>query len=228
MKKIEKLLAFVLLITFLFYIAYEYYDKYFILLKNPSMLKDMLMSYGKYSILAFILLQIVQIVAFFIPGEVIEIAGGYIYGTIWGGIFSLIGIILGSVLTFYLSRVLGKSFVERHIKKGKNRFIDRALGKKNAKYIIFIVYLIPGIPKDIIGYFCGISNINIFDFMIYSNLGRIPAIFISAYFGQKFYSHEYRVLIIVGVLMTVLFLFGVVKGEKIISSISKLDENREN
>ena len=72
-------------------------------LKNPEEVK-IIMSYGKNSIIAFIALQVIQVVLFFIPGEIIQIAGGYIFDSLYGSLFSLIGITIGGSIVFSISR----------------------------------------------------------------------------------------------------------------------------
>ena len=80
------------------YVGYQYFFKYSDLIKNPNIMKKIVLSYGNLSVLVFILMQVLQVVVFFIPGEFIQIAGGYIFGTFWGGVISLIGITLGSIM----------------------------------------------------------------------------------------------------------------------------------
>ena len=93
-------------LLFFIYIGYEYYFKYSYILKNPNLLKEVILSYGNFSVLVFILMQVLQVVVFFIPGEFIQIAGGYIFGTFLGGIISLMGITLGSIIVYFISNNL--------------------------------------------------------------------------------------------------------------------------
>lgn len=216
-----------ILMLFLMFIAYEYYYKYSEIFKNPHRVKKFIMSYGNYSILAFVLLQILQVIAFFIPGELVQIAGGYIYGTLWGTIISLLGITLGSAMAYSISNRFGKPFVKKLISQ-KDTWLLHKLEELNSKgsegnklnKVILVLYLIPGIPKDILAYICGILEITFKDFILYSTLGRIPGIFISAYFGAKFSKDNMIMLIIIAIAMTALFLVGVLKGKSIISKIT--------
>lgn len=207
--------------TFLIYAAYQYYNKYFLLFKDPYKLKKIIMSYGKYSMLAFFILQILQVVAFFIPGEIVQIVGGYIYGTFFGGVLSLLGITTGSIIVYMISSFYGKPLVNKIISKKDLRFFQRILNIGSINFIIFLLYLIPGIPKDALAYICGISSISFRNFVLYSTLGRLPCIFLSAYFGAKIGTGNRGILITICVLSIVLFIIGVLKGEKIISSIVK-------
>ncbi|NFA61484.1 TVP38/TMEM64 family protein [Clostridium sporogenes] len=209
-----------LFFLFIIFVGYIYY-KNFTVLKDPKNIKNIILSYGNYGIVVFLLFQIIQVVAFFIPGEVIQISGGYIYGTLFGSIYSLIGITLGSVFVFLLSHIYGRPLVHKIICKKDLKFFDRLLNIGSIKLIVFLLYLIPGIPKDALGYICGISDIKFKDFFVLSTLGRIPGVLASTYFGANIHSGNKSVLIIVGVVSSLLFIIGVLKGEKIIKKIGE-------
>jgi uncharacterized membrane protein YdjX (TVP38/TMEM64 family) len=209
------------IVVFLAYVAYEYYVRYFDILSDPKRIKNIIISYGRYSIAAFLVLQIIQVIAFFIPGEIVQIAGGYIYGTFFGSILSILGITLGSIIAYGISNYLGKPFINKIISKKNMGFFDKLLNLGSINYIVFLLYLIPGIPKDVLAYICGISTINFKEFIMYSTLGRFPGIFISVYFGSKIYSENISVLVIISIITTILFSIGVIKGEKIIKYMIK-------
>lgn len=216
-----------LILIFLIFIAYLYYHKYFLLFKNPVKLKKIIMSYGEYSVLVFFVLQVIQVVAFFIPGEIIQIAGGYIYGTVWGSILSLLGITTGSLIVYSVSNFFGKPLINKIISDKDLKFFERILNIGKINFIVFLLYLIPGIPKDVLAYICGISSITFKNFILYSTLGRIPGIVISAYFGSKIGVGNHSTLIIIAVVSILLFIIGVFKGEKIIAGIVKKGSSQE-
>jgi len=207
------------ILLFFIYTGYEYYFRYSYILDNPNILKEVIRSYGNFSILVFILMQVIQVVVFFIPGEFIQVAGGYIFGTFLGGIISLMGITLGCIMVYLISNNYGKPFVEKIILNKKVKFFRKVLNAGSKKNVVFMFYLIPGIPKDALTYICGVSDISIKDFFIYSTLGRIPGIFISSYFGQKIYAWDVSTLITIGITMTILSLLGIFKGNVIIKAI---------
>jgi len=204
---------------FFIYIGYEYYFKYSYILKNPNILKEVIVSYGNLSILVFVLMQILQVVVFFIPGEFIQVAGGYIFGAFLGGVISLVGITLGSIIVYFIANNYGKPYVEKVMLNKKVKFFRKILKVGSKKIVVFMFYLIPGIPKDALTYICGVSDISLKDFFIYSTLGRIPGIFISSYFGEKIYGGDVSSLITIGVTMSILFALGLFKGNIIIKNI---------
>jgi len=206
-------------LLFFIYIGYEYYFKFSYIVKNPNILKEIVLSYGRLSILVFIFMQILQVVVFFIPGEFIQIAGGYIFGTFLGGIISLIGITIGSIIVYLIANSYGKPYVEKIIRNEKVKFFKKILKVGSKKIVVFMFYLVPGIPKDALAYICGVSDISLKDFVIYSTLGRIPGIFISSYFGQKIYDQDTTSLITISVTMSILFGIGIFKGNSIIKNM---------
>jgi uncharacterized membrane protein YdjX (TVP38/TMEM64 family) len=209
-------------------VAYEYYHKYIYVFRDPDKIRDIIMSYGKYGISVFLLIQILQVIAFFIPGEIVQVSGGYVYGTVFGSILSIIGITAGSIICYGISRIYGKPLINKIISKRHLKFFDKILQLGSVNSIVFLLYLIPGIPKDVLAYICGISDINLKNFILCSTLGRLPGIVISTYFGSKIYSGNKIELIIIALMMFSLFLVGILKGEKIIVKMVKGSQSGSN
>ena len=121
----------------------------------------------------FILLQALQVIISPIPGEATGILGGYLFGEWLGLFYSTIGLTLGSVVAFWIGRWLGAHYVKNLVSAETwNRlgFIVEAEGA----VLCFIIYLIPGLPKDIVCYLFGISPMPLWVFALVSGLGRIP------------------------------------------------------
>lgn len=202
------------------FVGYEYY-KNISDFRNPNKIKEIILSYGSNGVLVYLMFQIIQVVAFFIPGEIIQIAGGYIYDTTLGSILSIVGIVIGSSIVYGISHVYGKPLIEKIISKKEIKFFDKILNLGEINFVVFLLYLIPGIPKDALGYICGISKISFKNFFIFSTLGRIPGIIISAYFGANINAGSRPLLWGIGITAVALFLIGVIKGEKIVKNILK-------
>lgn len=220
-KKNKEQIILWLLLIFLTFIAYQYFNKYFYSFKDPEKVKKIIMSYGKYSMPAFIILQFLQVAVFFIPGEIIQISGGFIYGTWYGGLLSIIGISLGSMFAYSASHYYGRPLLIKIINRENLNFFDKVSSYGKIDYVVFLLYLIPGIPKDALAYICGVSKLNLKKFLFLSTLGRVPGIFVSTYFGANINSGNNEVLIFIVILMSLLFFIGIYKGDKIIKSIVK-------
>lgn len=192
---------------------------------SPETMKILIAGCGNEGILVFIAMQILQVVIFFIPGEFLQAAGGYIYGVVWGSVLSTIGIALGSAAVFLIARKLGRPFLERIISdKNLNLFKGVLTAQKKNGYrnrrraliIVFFIYFIPGLPKDAVAYIAGITDMKLKDFIAASMLARIPGIVISTSFGAGIYSGNKLSLLFIAVSMTLIFIFGSIKGKHFI------------
>ena len=118
---------------------------------------------GQYKLEAipiYIGLQIIQIVISVIPGQVFQLAAGYLYTFLPALILSVTGAILGTMVSFYLARFLGSDFVHLFFGREKTLEYVEKLNSKKAYMAVFLIYLIPGIPKDVVSYAAGISEMN--------------------------------------------------------------------
>ncbi|MGL5085419.1 MAG: TVP38/TMEM64 family protein, partial [Clostridium sp.] len=111
-KQQNKIIGVIILII-LVLLFRKYLVEYAHYFRNPEELKALILGFGKYSFLAYIGIQIVQIIVFFIPGELVQIAGGYIFGSLGGYGLSIVGVLIGSAISFMIARVLGKKFVQK-------------------------------------------------------------------------------------------------------------------
>lgn len=214
--KYKKIILFTLvggLGVYLLYIGFERYIKPYI---NPGFIRHLIVSSGKFGFIVFIILQVIQVVIFVIPGEILEGAGGYIFGAALGTVLSIFGITLGSIFTFSIARFLGNKFLVRILPQKQYMKIKSLIDRPKNKLIIFVLYLIPGIPKDILGYVSGITSIRLGEFVLFSTVARMPGIMAASYVGSNLYNKNYINAIIVSILMVVLVMIGTLKRERIL------------
>ncbi len=154
-----------------------------------------LRSLGPYSAAVFILLQALQVVIAPIPGELTGIVGGYVYGINFGFLFSTIGLTLGSWVCFELASLFGRPLVEKFVaEKVLEKF--HFLGSNAGATICFLLFIIPGFPKDYLCYILGLSPMNLSTFLIVSTLGRMPGTYLLTMQGASIRSEEYLTAII--------------------------------
>ncbi len=220
-KKIIIILS-VLVIGIIIFLTRDSIKEFYNLIIDRERLKAYIESFGYWSGAVFFIFQILQVVIFFIPGEVIQAAGGYIFGTFWGTVISLLGIGVGSYILFVVSHQYGRPFVEKLVSKELHGKIDKVLKNKNEKLIIFLLYLLPGLPKDSLVLVCGLREITPTEFIAYSMSGRIPALALSCYFGANLANGEHVKAIVVAVIAMVIALLGVLFKDKILKKLSKL------
>ncbi len=188
-------------------------------IENVQALLD---EYKGYSILVYILAQIVQIIICIIPGQWLQFAAGYAFGFWLGLLFSLIGAAIGAFVSYYLAKLLGQGILYLLFDEDQmNHFIEK-LNSKKAIVAVFVIYLIPGLPKDACSYAAGISNMKLKAFLIVSLIGRTPAMAGSLLIGNQVGIGSYTAAIIIGVAAVILCITGVIFRNKITDLLDKV------
>jgi uncharacterized membrane protein YdjX (TVP38/TMEM64 family) len=157
---------------------------------DKNLLRDTVASWGWLAPLVFIGIQAMQVIISPIPGEITGPVGGALFGTLWGVIYSTIGLTIGTLACFGIGRLWGEPLVRPWLSDhhwNRMNFVIEAEGA----IICFILYLIPGFPKDITSYLFGISPIPFWVFAIVSTLGRLPGTWVGSYFGAHVAEHRY-------------------------------------
>jgi uncharacterized membrane protein YdjX (TVP38/TMEM64 family) len=155
------------------------------LLTDQERFKTWIESYGAYAALVFVAAQFVQVVIFFIPGEVTQFAGGYVFGTWLGLLLSYLGIMLGSLMAFSIARLFEHSATDLLVDRKTVRQFDRLVYGKSGFWPMFILFLIPGIPKDLLCYIAGLTPMHVMTFLAISTIGRFPGVLLSSLFGDS-------------------------------------------
>jgi len=195
--------------------------KSYSILNDHDRFKETIDSFGPYSPLAFILLQVVQVVVAPIPGAPVGFLGGYLFGVKWGFIYSMIGLTLGSWLAFRIAGIFERWLVKKFVSSKKLKKFDYLMEREGV-IIGFFLFLIPGFPKDALCYILGLTPMRSGIFLMISTIGRIPGTLIATLQGAKVYHHHYTiffVLVVVSALITLVFY---VYGEEIHNLIKKL------
>lgn len=174
------------------FIHYDFY-LYFIYKKKAIAFIN---SFHPYDKLAFMSLQILQVLAAPIPGEVTGIIGGYLYGTFAGTFYSTIGLTIGSWLAFILARVFGLPLVEKAVKPDIIRKYDRIMEHQGA-LIAFVLFLIPGFPKDCLCYIMGLSHMKTWTFLTLSTVGRLLGTILLSVSGSYAQQNQYGTLMVI-------------------------------
>jgi uncharacterized membrane protein YdjX (TVP38/TMEM64 family) len=178
--------------------------------------QEWIASYGAVAPLVYIAVQIFQVVIFIVPGEVIQITGGYLFGITAGTIYSLVGIGIGSGIDFYLARALGRAFVEGVFGDARVARFDTFTSARGAQTGFFLLFVIPGIPKDILVYVAGISKLKFRYFLIVTMAGRLPGILGSAIIGDSIAGGRWVLGAIVFAVAVILFVLGVVFRSRLV------------
>lgn len=151
---------------------------------TPQQLQHWLHTFGPWSWPVFLGLQILQVLFFWIPGEVVQIAGGMVFGLWKGTLLSLVGITLGNLLAFGLARRLGKNWVDRWLASHDYRKVETLVHHPRLDVILGVIFLVPFLPKDIFCYLAGLSDVKPFRFFWVTTLARIPSLILSSWVGD--------------------------------------------
>jgi uncharacterized membrane protein YdjX (TVP38/TMEM64 family) len=163
---------------------------------DPHFLKKNLKQWGVMAPVIFIALQALQVIISPIPGEATGFLGGFLFGEWLGLFYSTIGLTIGSVASFGIGRWLGAHYVQGLVSKDtwdKMGFIVEAEGA----ILCFIIYLIPGLPKDMVCYLFGISPMPFWVFTLVSTLGRIPGTWVLSAQGAHTATGNYLQVILI-------------------------------
>jgi uncharacterized membrane protein YdjX (TVP38/TMEM64 family) len=160
-------------------------------LSDHERLVESMRSGGARGPLLCIAIQFVQVVIFIIPGEITQVAAGYVFGAWLGFVYSLTGILLGSAFAYGAGRFIGRTFVERLLSPGALSRLDEIRESKRTRVALFLLFLLPGAPKDALSYGAGVSGLRLTEFVLISGLGRLPALLASSLFGAQLYERDY-------------------------------------
>ena len=141
--------------------------------------------------IASVLMLALQVVVAVIPGEPLELAAGYAFGGIEGTLICLGGIALGSTAVFFLVRSLGMRIVRLFFTEEKIKSLKYLQNNPRQNFLIFLIFLIPGTPKDLITYFVGLTDMDFKLFFIMATLARLPSVVTSTVGGDAIGSKNY-------------------------------------
>jgi uncharacterized membrane protein YdjX (TVP38/TMEM64 family) len=217
----------VLLILFIgamLYVSLKYGRSLIGLVKNPEKLRDEILSYGRWSILALMAAQVVQVVIAFIPGEAVQMMGGYIFGSVMGTVYSLIGITAGAAIVFFIVRITGYPLVRAFVSKRNMERFSFLMENKKGQLAMFVLFLIPGIPKDVLVYIAGLTPIKPGEFFTIFVIARLPALAASCWFGSSLYENNYVMAGIITAVTVILVVISIIKRDKIIEYFNKIEK----
>ena len=160
------------------------------LYQDKKFLKETVRAWGVMAPLVFIAIQALQVIISPIPGEITGPVGGALFGTWLGLFYSTIGLTVGTLFCFWVGRKWGEPLVRPWLSEHHWNQMNFILEAEGA-IICFILYLIPGFPKDIISYLFGISPMPFWLFAVVSTVARIPGTWVSSYFGAHVAEQQY-------------------------------------
>lgn len=175
---------------------------------DPQKFRDWVDGSGLWGRIAFVLMMMFQVIIAFVPGEPLEIGAGYAFGAVEGTILCVIGITLGSLLVFALVRKFGIKLVEVFFTFEKIKSAKFLQNQKKLEIITYLMFLLPGTPKDLLTYILGLTKIQNRRFVLIASLARLPSVVTSTIGGSLLGTEKYMFAIIVFVITAVISLIG--------------------
>ena len=145
----------------------------------------------------FVLMVVFQVIIALVPGEPLEIAAGFAFGAVEGTILCVIGTVIGSLIVFFLVRKFGIKLVEVFFSVEKIRSLKFLQNEKKVNALIFLMFFLPGTPKDLLTYFVGVTKIKFWIFFFISIFARLPSVITSTIGGDRLVEGDYFTAIIV-------------------------------
>lgn len=160
--------------------------------------------------IVFMGIMMLQIVIAVIPGEPVQLAAGYAFGTLWGTVLALGGSILGSAVVFLLVKRYGRVLVELFFSEEQLNKISFINDSKRLNTLVFILMFIPGTPKDLITYIVGLTPMSLLTWLLISTPARTPALLASTVAGANFGNGNTKLTMIILVITGILAVLGII------------------
>ncbi len=177
-------------------LAFVYFrDTFVVFFSSPETVREWVLGYGPWAPVALLALQIIQVVVAPLNNFFVNVAGGFIFGPWEGFLYSYVGWMMGAILVFWFSRWFGRAFVQVFIRIEELEGFDDLMSR--GRYLLFILFLLPGPPDDFLVYFLGISkSIPFRTFLWMIAIGKIPGKLATSFLGAGAADHN---LISVGI-----------------------------
>ncbi|MGN1163711.1 MAG: TVP38/TMEM64 family protein [Candidatus Ornithospirochaeta sp.] len=177
--------------------------------RNPEDFRAWIDAMGIWGRIAYIGMNVFQVLVAVVPGGPLEVAGGYAFGHVEATVFAIIGMAIGNAAVFLLVRFFGYRLVEAFFPMEKIRELKFLSSSKKRNILLSILFLVPGTPKDLIAYFCGLTDIPFWTFMAIATFCRIPAVWGSTLGGNAAGEKSYVSAIVIIAAVVVFTVIGV-------------------
>ena len=190
-RKAVALLSLILVLILCLGLTWVLYRKLKAVGGTPEDFKSFIDTFGVSGWLVALGIQVLQVIVALIPGEVVEIGMGYAFGAVQGTVLCMVGVAIASTMVFLLTKRFGVRLLELFFPREKIdglRFIN---SEQKLDRMVFILFFIPGTPKDLLTYFVGLTRMRLSQFLAISLIARIPSVLSSVIGGNLISSRNY-------------------------------------
>ena len=196
-------------IVIIFILIFSYYLYISGIFTDVDSLISYVQSFGTLASIIFFILVIIEVIAVPIPGLILYVAGGILFGAFIGGTIALVGNIIGSSLAFGIARYYRMKHLEKKVVKKERKIFNKFLGKYGI-YSMFLLRINPLTSSDIFSYLAGLTKMPFKQFIIGTALGLLPLVYIQAYIGEDIIGQNPLLLylfVILSIIYLVVFLY---------------------
>lgn len=216
--KKQKLLAILGVVFFMLAIGIVFLvfkTKIIVFFSEPEILREWVEGKGFIAQIIFMLAVIIQVILAVIPGEPFEVAAGYAFGAVEGTVLCLLSTTIGGIIVFLLVRAYGIKLVKLFFSEERIEAIKFLKITKNKTILYFMIFMIPGTPKDLLCYFAGLTDMKLSIWIFISTIGRIPSIIGSTIGGNLLGTANYQYAILVFLITIAICVPGIIIFYKI-------------
>lgn len=193
-------------------------SRWFAPFADPAVLAAYIRAAGPAAPLAFVLLQAAQVVAAPVPSPVVSLAGGYLFGPVVGSLLTVLGVVLGSTVAFWLARRFGRRGVERFVPPSTLDRFD-AVAHRRGPTGLFLAFLVPGLPDDVLCFVGGLTDIPIRRLVLIAVLGRTPSLVALTVLGDGIASGNRTLVLVLGGTVGLLSVVGFLLRDRLLGTI---------
>ncbi|MDY7077584.1 MAG: VTT domain-containing protein [Chloroflexota bacterium] len=172
----------VALVIFAGIVLWYWHEPLWVFFGDPARIREWVLGFGPWGPLISVALNTAQVLLAPIPGQFVGLANGYLYGVGMGTLYSMVGLLLGTMLAMGLGRWFGRPLVERLVNPETLARWDRIADRQGLLFF-FLVFLFPLVPDDVACFLFGLSPLSIPRMLFLAMLGRLPGVFVSCWIG---------------------------------------------
>ena len=154
------------------------------LLADVEQVRRFVASFGIWAPSAIIGLEVAQVVLAPIPGGAIDLTSGYLFGAGWGTLYSMAGVMGGTITALYLARRFGRPLVERLVPRHTLSRLDR-YARHRGELFFLLLFLMPFTPNDVACFLAGLTPIPLARLILIALIGRIPGVLMANLMGAS-------------------------------------------
>lgn len=217
-KRIIAIISVAVLLALMGYITYLIWQIFKQNIDSPEAFKSYIDGFGVKGYLIAFGIQVLQVFVALIPGEMVEIGLGYAFGWVGGTLICLSGVAVASAAVFFATKKIGIKFVELFVDSDKINGLRFLNSEKKLDRTVFLLFFIPGTPKDLLTYFVGLTRMTMGRFLGITMVARLPSVLSSTLVGHQAVNERYVLSIIIFAATAAVSLAGLLVYNKLIKN----------